>query len=264
MIPLLKSHDRRQFEVHCYSSVRHPDKATDLIRATAEVWHEVRELTDDQLAAQIRRDRINILIDLTMHMAFNRLPVFAQKPAPVQVTWLAYPGGTGLEAMDYRLTDAWLDPPGENNSFYSERSVRLPDTWCCYDPVGDVPPAAQRNPGPVTFGCLNNPCKLNRPTLNLWAEVLSSIPHSRLLLLSESHRQKRQITDLFAGSGIDPARIEFVTHLRRREYLRIYDRIDICLDPLVYNGDHHHLRRPLDGRPRPHPNRLHRPPAGPG
>ena len=94
----------------------------------------------------------------------------------------------------------------------------------------------KRNPGPVTFGCLNNPCKLNRPTLSLFANVLSSVAGSRLLLLSESERQRLQIIDGFAESGIDPGRIEFMTHRRRGEYLRIYDRIDICLDPLVYNG----------------------------
>jgi protein O-GlcNAc transferase len=236
VIPLLKSRDRQQFEVHCYSSVQNPDKATDLIRASADVWHDVRQLNDDQLADEIRRDRIDILVDLTMHMAFNRLRTFAPKPAPVQVTWLAYPGGTGLGAMDYRLTDAWIDPPGESDAFYSERSVRLPNTWCCYHPVGDVPPAAQRSPGPVTFGCLNNPCKLNRPTLNLWAKVLSLVADSRLLLLSGSERQRRQIAGAFADSGIDSGRIESTTHRRRGEYLRIYDRIDICLDPLIYNG----------------------------
>jgi protein O-GlcNAc transferase len=236
VIPLLKSHDRQQFEVHCYSSVQNPDKATDLIRASADVWHDVRQLSDDQLADEIRRDRIDILVDLTMHMAFNRLGMFAHKPAPVQVTWLAYPGGTGLDAMDYRLTDAWIDPLGESDSFYSERSVRLPETWCCYKPVGEVPAAAARDRGPVTFGCLNNPCKLNRPTLSLWAKVLSSVTDSRLLLLSESERQRRQIADAFRDSGIDPGRIEFITHRRRGEYLRIYDRIDICLDPLIYNG----------------------------
>jgi predicted O-linked N-acetylglucosamine transferase (SPINDLY family) len=236
VIPLLKSHDRRQFEVHCYSSVQQPDKATDLIRASADAWHDVRHLTNDQLAAEIRRDRIDILVDLTMHMASNRLPMFAQKPAPVQATWLAYPGGTGLAAMDFRLTDPWIDPPGASDAFYAERSIRLPDTWCCYHPVGDVTPAAPANSNSVTFGCLNNPCKLNRPTLNLWAGVLSSVPNSRLLLLSKSERQKRQITDLFAQRGIDPSRIEFTSHLRRGEYLRLYDRIDICLDPLIYNG----------------------------
>jgi len=236
VLPLLKAHDRSQFEVHCYSSVQQPDKATDLLRSCADVWHDVRPLTDGQLAAKIRHDRIDILVDLTMHMAFNRLPMFALKPAPIQVTWLAYPGGTGLTAMDYRLTDPWIDPPGETDKFYSERSIRLPDSWCCYHPLGDVPPAAARRPGPVTFGCLNNPCKLNRPTLALWAKVLARVSDSRLLLLVESDHQRRQIADTFSRRGVDPNRLEFTAHHRRREYLRLYDRIDICLDPQIYNG----------------------------
>ncbi|MGA2443491.1 MAG: tetratricopeptide repeat protein, partial [Tepidisphaeraceae bacterium] len=236
VLPLLESHDRKNFQVHCYSSVRRPDKATELLKSCADVWHDVRELTDEQLAARVRGDGIDILVDLTMHMAFNRLPAFALKPAPVQVTWLAYPGGTGLESMDYRLTDSWIDPPGESDRYYSEKSVRLPDCWCCYHPLGDVPPAAAKPRAPVTFASLNNPCKLNRPTLALCAKVLSRVSDSRLLLLVESEIQRRQIAESFASAGIDPLRIEFRRHCRRGEYLRIYDRIDVCLDPLVYNG----------------------------
>lgn len=236
VIPLLKSHDRERFEIHCYSSVDRPDKATDLIRANADVWHDVRTLDDNKLADKIRKDRIDILVDLTMHMANNRLKVFAQKPAPAQVAWLAYPGGTGLDAIDYRLTDPWLDPVGESDAHYCEKSIRLPATWCCYHPLGDVPPGAKRNPGPVTFGSPNNPCKLNRPTLALWGQVLLAVPDSTLLLLCESNRQRKQIARLFADAGINSNRIDFVTRARRGEYLRIYDRIDICLDPLIYNG----------------------------
>jgi len=236
VLPLLESHDRKNFQVHCYASVRRPDKATELLKSCADVWHDVRELTDEQLAARVRSDGIDILVDLTMHMAFNRLPMFALKPAPVQVTWLAYPGGTGLDSMDYRLTDSWIDPPGESDRYYSEKSVRLPDCWCCYHPLGDVPPAAAKPRAPVTFASLNNPCKLNRPTLALWAKVLSRVCDSRLLLLVESENQRRQIAETLASAGIDPLRIEFTRHCRRGEYLRMYDRIDICLDPLVYNG----------------------------
>jgi predicted O-linked N-acetylglucosamine transferase (SPINDLY family) len=192
VLPLLKSHDRKHFEIHCYSSVRNSDKATGFLKSLADFWRDVAEKSDEQLADKIRADRIDILVDLSMHMAFNRLLMFAQKPAPVQVTWLAYPGGTGLDAIDYRLTDSVIDPPGVD-AFCSEKSIRLADCWCCYDPLGDVPPAAKRSDGPITFGSLNHPCKLNKPTLELWAKVLQA-------------------------------------------YLRLYDRIDICLDPLVYNG----------------------------
>jgi predicted O-linked N-acetylglucosamine transferase (SPINDLY family) len=231
----LEGHDRRVVETHCYASVRKPDKATEILKSCAHVWHDVLALSDEELAEKIRGDRIDILVDLTMHMAFNRLPMFACRPAPVQVTWLAYPGGTGLSAMDYRLTDHWMDPAGVDG-FYAERSIRLPDCWCCYHPLGDVPAAASRDRGAVTFGSLNNPCKLNDSTLGLWAKVLVAVKESRLLLLVESERQRARILELMARDGIDAARIEFTGHRRRGEYLRLYDQIDICLDPGPYNG----------------------------
>jgi protein O-GlcNAc transferase len=233
VFPLLRAHDRENFEIHCYASVHNPDRATDILKTVADAWHDVKECSDEQLAQQIRADRIDVLIDLTMHMAYNRLPMMARKPAPVQATWLAYPGGTGLSAIDYRITDARIDPSDEN---YAERSLRLTDCWCCYDPLGDLPPAAAREPGRVTFGSLNNPCKLNRPTLALWAKVLAEVVDSDLLLLSESEKQKAAVRQTFAAAGVDPQRVQFVPRCRRREYLRLYDRIDICLDPLVYNG----------------------------
>jgi protein O-GlcNAc transferase len=235
VLPLLEGHNPRVVEVHCYASVRRPDKATEILKSCAHVWHNVVGLSDDQLAEKIRGDRIDILVDLTMHMAFNRLPMFAQRCAPVQVTWLAYPGGTGLAAMDYRLTDEWMDP-ADADAFYAERSVRLPGGWCCYHPLGNVPPAAVRQRGAITFGSLNNPCKLNESTLGLWTKVLGSVRDSRLLLLVESERQRNLIRETMARSGVDPNRIEFTGHQRRGEYLRLYDAIDICLDPQPYNG----------------------------
>ena len=231
VLPLLRNHDRAIFEIHCYSSVRFPDKATSLIKSCAEYWHDVADLTDDQLAAQIRSDKIDILVDLTMHMAFNRLGVFAQKPAPVQITWLAYPGGTGLDTIDYHLTDPHLDPPGESDQYYSEKPLRLPESWICFDPLGNVSPVGPRLPGPITFGSLNNPCKLNQPTLTIFKRVLKAVPDSKLLLLVDSETQRNQIR-----KQIDPARLRFVPRQRRGDYLRTYDQIDIALDPLAYNG----------------------------
>ncbi len=112
IVPLMQSHGHEQFEIHCYSSVVQPDGVTAHLRRCADAWHDVGSLSDEALAEQIRRDQIDILVDLTMHMARSRMLVFARKPAPVQVTWLAYPGTTGLGTVDYRLTDAQFDPPG--------------------------------------------------------------------------------------------------------------------------------------------------------
>lgn len=236
VIPLLQSHNRNDFEIHCYSSVRQPDRVTEIIKSTTEHWHDVHALSNAQLADWIAADQIDILVDLTMHMAFNRLPMFAARPAPVQVAWLAYPGGTGLSAMDYRLTDAFMDPPGEADAFYAEKSIRLPDCWCCYDPLGEVPPAAPRDAGPIAFGSLNNPCKLNEPTLRLWAKLLASTGDSRLMLLTNSDEQNRRVTHCFSDAGVDGSRLQFVGYALRGQYLRYYDLIDIALDPLPYNG----------------------------
>src|SRR5262249_17989533 len=138
-----------------------------------------------QVADLVRGDQIDILVDLEMHAGNNRLLVFTQKPAPVQVAWLGYPGTTGLSTIDYRLTDPYLDPPGLFDAFYSEESIRLPDTFWCYDPQSDEPavnPLPALKAGQVTFGCLNNFCKVNEGCLGLWAKALQKVPQSRLLL----------------------------------------------------------------------------------
>ena len=239
VVPLLEAHDHRPFEIHAYASVRHPDEITTRLQRSADQWRDVRALSDAALAAQIRADGIDILVDLTMHMGHNRLGVFARKPAPVQAAWLAYPGSTGLSAMDYRLTDAWMDPPGPSDAHYSEASLRLPHSWCCFHPLTDTPaagplPALTR--GHVTFGSLNNPCKHNPLVFALWARVLNRVADAHLLLRSPEGGHRKVILDFFSGRGIAPQRIEFVPHQPRPDYLQQYDRIDIALDPFPYNG----------------------------
>ena len=163
-IPLLSNHDHRQVEIFCYAEVARPDDVTERLRGYADVWRVTVGLTDEQMADMVRKDRIDILVDLALHTAKNRLLVFARKPAPVQVTWLGYPGTTGLSTMDYRLTDPYLDPPGENDS-----AIRNNPSVCrthsgVTTPVTDQPlvnelPALAN--GFITFGCLNNFCKVN-------------------------------------------------------------------------------------------------------
>lgn len=236
VVPLLEAHDHQNFEIHCYASVIRPDHITERIRKSADGWHDVLACNDADLAEQIRRDKIDVLIDLAMHMAQNRLTMFARKPAPVQAAWLAYPGGTGLDAMDYRITDAYMDPEDHATPFYAEESIRLPDCWCCYDPLSDIPPAAPRAEGPICFGSINNPCKVNDQLLRLWSQVLHSTADSRLLLQTISTIQEDQIRGFLAGLGISTDRLEFVPRYPRTDYLQLYDRVDICLDPLPYNG----------------------------
>jgi len=236
VVPLLEVHDHHKFEIHCYASVIRPDPITERIRKSADAWHDVLACNDADLAGQIRQDKIDVLIDLAMHMAQNRLLMFARKPAPVQAAWLAYPGGTGLDAMDYRITDRFMDPEGRDAPFYAEESICLPDCWSCYDPLSDIPPAAPRAVGPICFGSINNPCKVNEPLLRLWSRVLHSAVSSRLLIQTISSIQEDKIRHFLGELGISADRLEFVPRYPRTDYLRLYDRIDICLDPLPYNG----------------------------
>jgi protein O-GlcNAc transferase len=143
MLPLLQNHDTSQFEIHCYASVRKPDDITARMKQLACRWHDVRDVTDARLAEMIREDRIDILIDLTMHMQDNRLLTFARRPAPVQISWLAYPGITGLQTMDYHLTDNYLFPhtAAPPAAAPPERPLYLPDSWFCYQSASDLPDA---------------------------------------------------------------------------------------------------------------------------
>jgi predicted O-linked N-acetylglucosamine transferase (SPINDLY family) len=237
-IPLLSGHDHTAFEIYCYASVVRPDAITQRIAALADVWRDVRTLTDAALAAAVRDDRIDILVDLTMHMANGRPLTFARKPAPIQIAWLAYPGTTGLGAMDYRISDPRLDPAGFEG-FYRERTLRMPDSFWCYDPLCTEPavnplPALER--GYLTFGCLNNPCKLSESTLRLWGQVMHAMPRARLTLLAPSGRHGARLSQRLAAHGIAAERVNFVPYRSREVYLRAYHDIDIGLDTIPYNG----------------------------
>ena len=171
-VPLFSAHDHKDFEIVCYSDVVRPDRITERLRCCVDAWRSIVGLGHEQVAQQIRGDGIDILVDLAMHMARNRLPVFARKPAPVQACWLAYPGTTGVSTIDYRITDPYLDPPGDCDGCYAEQSVRLPDSFWCYDPLNAEPavnPLPVAAKGHITFGCLNNFCKINPFVLKIWA-----------------------------------------------------------------------------------------------
>jgi predicted O-linked N-acetylglucosamine transferase (SPINDLY family) len=236
-VPLFSNHDRENFEIYCYSDVKVPDATTGRLRGWANVWRNIVGMSDDQAVELIRKDGIDILVDLNLHMAENRMLLFARKPAPLQVTWLGYPGTTGLETMDYRLTDPYLDPPGEFDDDYAENSVRLPHTfWCVDREVLEAPNVPEVNAlpasaaGHIKFGCLNNFCKVNQPLLELWKLVLEAVPNSRMLLLAP-HGSCRQWVREKLGE-----RVDFVGRANRLEYLNYYHRIDVGLDTLPYNG----------------------------
>jgi protein O-GlcNAc transferase len=243
LLPLFREHDHRQFEITCYanmSTLDAPSSFTARFKDCSDAWRDVAGLTDEQLAQRVREDRIDILVDLTLHMAGNRLLVFARKPAPVQVTFAGYPGTTGLTAIDYRLTDPYLDPPGADwSQSASEEPIRLPDSFWCYDPISNEPavhglPALTN--GFLTFGSFNNFCKLNAFSLRLWAKVLRATGTSRLILLAPEGDPRLHVLGLLDEEGIAAERVTFVSIQPRPQYLELYHRVDLGLDTLPYNG----------------------------
>lgn len=238
-LPLLRHHDRERFEIYCYASVLRPDGVTDLIRRSVDAWRDIAGMSDSAAADLIREDRVDVLVDLTMHLDRGRLLLFARKPAPVQICWLAYPGTTGVRAIDYRLTDPYLDHLDGDDSAYTERSIRLPDTFWCYHPllsgmsVSSLPAGES---GHVTFGCLNNFCKVNLSVLDLWANVLTEVEDARLILLAPTGEARRRTLAHFEQRGVRGERIEFVARMPRADYLATYRRIDVCLDTFPCNG----------------------------
>jgi len=238
--PLFANHDHGQFHITCYSDTRAADGLTAWLRGLSDTWVETRALSDEELAARVEVDKIDVLVDLALHMANNRLLMFARKPAPVQMTYAGYPATTGLRAIDFRITDAHLDPVGETERFNSEKLLRLDASFWCHwgddsDPRVGTLPAIES--GVVTFGSLNNPCKVSPAAMDLWAKVLSAVPGSRLMLLTlEPIGESNYFTQQFSARGIDASRLRLITPVPRQDYLELYNQIDIGLDPLPYNG----------------------------
>lgn len=238
--PILLAHDHDQFEVYCYSDVAAPDEVTARIKASADVWRPVVGLSDEQLAEQIRTDRIDILVDLAGHIGGNRLLTFARKPAPIQVTYIGYQNTTGMTAMDYRLTDERADPPGLTDRYYTEKLVRLPRAFFCYRPPDEAPPITplpSASSGYVTFGSFNSYRKVTPGVIDAWLQILAGLENSRLLVLAAAGGYvERHLHERARAASIDPARI--VLHNRRamREYLGLIAEADIALDPFPFTG----------------------------
>ncbi|MBU2537297.1 MAG: tetratricopeptide repeat protein [Proteobacteria bacterium] len=238
--PILASHDKSQVEIYCYYNNTKRDGHTERMTANADHWLVCMGMNDEELTRQIRSDGIDILIDLSGHTAHNRLPVFAKKPAPVQATWIGYAGTTGLTAMDYRITDAYMDPPGLTERYHTEKLIRLPDTVAAYRPEPGCP---QVNPLPalksdeLIFASLNNPTKINPGVTALWARLLTALPHARLMLgnAAEGGIQQRLI-ELFGAAGIAAERLILQPRMPIVDYLALHHHIDLALDPFPYNG----------------------------
>ncbi len=228
-------------ELHAYAASHHEDELTARIRPRFAQWRMVMGMSDEALACRIRDDAIDILIDLSGHTGYNRLPVFARKPAPVQMSWLGYFATTGLAQMDYFIGDPRVVPSGEAK-FFSESVLRLPEIYYCF-----TPPDADIDPGPlpalenghVTFGCFNKLSKVNDAVVRTWSQVLLSVPRSKLMLKAPELNdpvQQRAMHARFAAHGIDTARLVLEGSSPRAEYLAAYRKVDIALDPFPYPG----------------------------
>jgi len=240
--PIVAAHDRARVEAICYSNVRVPDEVTTRFADLADGWRKISHLDDDAAAALVRDDRIDVLVELTGHVARNRLRLFARRPAPVQVTYLGYYTTTGLDTIDYRLTDAWVDPPGAE-AHYTEVPFRLPDGWLCFQPPADAPAVSDppcMATGRVIFGSFNNLAKVTPEVIRRWSAILTGVPGSRMVMKDLALRDaatRDRVRARFASHGVAAERLELIGWTKTRaDHLALYQGIDLCLDTFPYAG----------------------------
>ncbi len=246
LAPVVAHHDPARFETFCYAEVRIPDTMTSWFQTKAKHWRWTPRLDDAELAGQIRANGIDILVELAGHTAGSRLRALAHRPAPVQITYLGYPNTTGLETIDYWLTDDVVDPndtPASSPACSTEELVRLPGCFCCYAPpkaAPDVSPLpALFGTGQFTLGSLQNLAKINAPVLDLWCNVLRAIPTARLLVFRHSlrGRAREHLLAQFNQRGISSDRLD-LRHAPADSdgYLGVYRAVDLSLDTLPWSG----------------------------
>jgi predicted O-linked N-acetylglucosamine transferase (SPINDLY family) len=240
LIPLLEGHSRENFKTYCYSSGLTVDHVTDRIRATCDQWVDARAMSDSQLAVAISADEIDILVDLGGHSSRPRLAVFAERPAPVQVSWLGYLNTTGLTRMDYRLCDERTDPVELFKALHTERLLHLPNSLWCYRPLLDADlrtqPPFEKN-GYITFGSFNSALKISPAMCRRWAQLLMRLPDSRIRIANvDSERKKTEILQELTAAGVSCDRADFLQRVSLDQYLQLYYDVDISLDAFPYGG----------------------------
>ena len=241
--PILAHHNLEIFEVYAYSDTISPDKTTERLKTHVCVWRDICRLDDSSVEELIRRDEIDILVDLAGHTARNRMLVFARKPAPIQISWIGYPGTTGLSAIDYRFTDVKADPLETVNEDAPERLQYLPDTFLCYRPPEDSPqiqmlPAIQNSY--ITYGSFNNYTKIIPEMIALWSMILKSAPQSRMILKAAHFADASiscKVLNVFEKFGVSNQRVSLLAWLpATMKHLEIYNQVDVALDTFPYNG----------------------------
>lgn len=243
---LLSRLDRERVAAHCYA-LNAPDQVSPAF-ANLGLYREMREMTDDQIAATARADGIDLLIDCSGWSSNHRMEALCPRIAPVQIDYLGYSNSTGLPTMDYRVVDAVTDPPG-SEALATERLLRLPGCFVCFAMPDHTPPAAMSpalqqfsllgdTSRPITFGCFNRLEKAQARVLACWARILHGTPGSTLLLKAEASSPARpSLERRFAAAGGDPARLRWTAfEPDPAAHLRAHHHVDLALDPFPYNG----------------------------
>lgn len=242
LLPLFRALDRARVRVLAFSSGVRRDATTERLRALTDEWHDVAGLDAGDAADVIRETKVDVLVDLGGHTAGNRLDVLARRPAPRQLSWLGYPGSTGLPAIGFRVTDAIADPDDAGAPPH-ETLLRLPGGFLCFEPWTDVPevaplPAARARR--ITFGCFNNLAKVGDATLDLFASVLERARDSQLLLKAGPLRDagvRARVSARLEARGVSKHRLRFLPEdATIREHLARYAEVDVALDTFPYGG----------------------------
>ena len=231
----------RVSDLFAYSNSEAEDDLTERIKPSFRQWKQIIGYSDDRASEQIYNDSLHILVDLSGHTGANRLPLFAYRPAPIQISWLGYCGTTGVEEIDYVLGDSVVTPENDRDHF-CETVWRLPETYWCYshpkEQIETGPLPALENEA-ITFGCFNNLRKVNGRVISVWADILNSVPGSKLFLKSrqlETLSVANALKQSFLDRGVSSERLLLEGHSSREDYLRAYNRVDIALDTFPYPG----------------------------
>ncbi len=240
--PVIMAHNHENFEIFCYSNSFRHDEVTKRIQQNADQWRSIVGTSDQDVSELIQKDGIDILVDLAGHTSGNRILVFARKPAPIQISWIGYLATTGLSTMDYKISDNYADPFGKTEQFYTEKLLRLPESFLCYLPdeaSPEVGPLPALSTGHIMFGSFNDFAKVTSEVVALWSKVLKELPDSRLLLKGKSFHDRttcQYTINIFTQRGISAERIILQPSSPAPKHLESYNLVDIGLDTFPFNG----------------------------
>lgn len=241
LVRVLENIDRARMSAICYSTGRHEDAFTGRLRRAATAWHDVQTLDDDALAQKIRDDGIDIFVDLSGHSGEGKPALFARKPAPIQISWIGYPGDSGLAAMDYVIGDRFVLP--ESMQPHTRAKIlHLPYSFVCFDPPAEAPkvaPLPAVKAGAIIFGAFHNPIKCNAKVIGLWAAILKRLPQAKILFKYRGFEivsVQQRFAEQFAAHGVDATQLAFEGSSPLGEMFAVMNRVDLMLDPFPFAG----------------------------